>query len=342
MKRTVLISLLCLSCLLLPALARRPQRSIPAPDWVSNPGLYNQENQLVLSGAVENSREAAEASAKSSLIASFRGTVPPDLDYRINRSHALLNNLVYKPENQERISSLRLRSEDNLHGIHFSRYWTEAPRRIHALAQMNRNAACLRYQEQIHQIESRVMALLYRAVHTDDAWERYSLFNSAASLDAHLGQLCQELAIIDPATRANLRLDYDSEVLNTQLREYSRQVRMKIVCESDSLSEGIAPPLQVMASLGFTNDSGSDLVFLYNITREDTDSRRKSEFIYSYSFNLSGPGHENLINFLGSMRFSLPKGSLPGETEILSLRQDIENNLRRLLCESCDTLSLRP
>ena len=341
MKRTVLISLLCLSCLLLPALARRPQRSMPAPDWVSNPSQLSQENQLVVQGAVAVNRELAEETARQNLIAVFRGTLSPELNYRINRSQALLNLLVLKPENRERVQALRQRNEDSLHGIYFSRYWTESPSRIHTVAQMNRNEASLRYQEQIGQIESRVMSILYKAVHTEDAWERYSLFNSVSCLDAHLQQLCQELAVIDPDGRSALRLGYDSEVLETQVREYSRQVRIKIVCTSDSLSEGIAPPLQVMASLGFTNDSSSNLVFLYNLTREQIESRRKSDFIYSYSFNFSGPGHENLIDFLGSVRFTLPKGSSPGETEILRLRQDIEDNLHRLISESCDTLSLR-
>ncbi len=342
MKRTVLLCLVCLSCLLLPALARRPQRALPAPDWVANPSQLSQDNQYIVQGAVASSREQAEETARNNLIAVFRGSLSPDLDYRINRSQALMNSMVLKPENRERIITLRLRNEESLHGIYFTHYWTESPRRIHAVAQMNRSDASLRFQEQINQIQTRVMALLYKAVHTEDAWQRYCLFNSASCLDAHLQQVCQELAVIDPTGRNALRLDYDSEVLETQLREYSRQVRMNIVCESDSLSEGIAPPLQVMASLGFSNTSGSDLVFLYNITREQIETRRKSEYIYNYSFNLKSPVHSNLIQFLGSMRFVLPKGSTPGETEILQLRRDIEDNLLRLIMENCDTISLTP
>lgn len=228
------------------------------PAWVSNPQSVYDEKQYVSATGYGLTRDLAEKSAYTSLIAVFGQRVQGETTVSERYNEALKNGRHTVSEDSELNRNITTSVDlDTVIGAEIKDTWFDGTKTFYAVAVMDKVKGAVLYANMIEKNEETIAQLTKFSAQEKNTLDAYARYDLAASIAYTNGQYLNVLSILNPSMAAAKKASVSSgDTLKLECTKIAQTIPIKVTVQNDR-ERRIASAFEgVISSAGFK--SGGD------------------------------------------------------------------------------------
>ncbi|MCD6180792.1 MAG: hypothetical protein J7K89_00230 [Candidatus Cloacimonetes bacterium] len=286
MMRKILLITLSLLLMACAVQAKKKKGKSGPPKWLDNPQAVYAPSQFLSALGEGDSRSEAEAMASGNLAKIFEQTVTADETF-MQRYDELTqgSNSSVSMENSV-IKNVNVQAGQTLMNIQFGESYTDNMGRVHVIGYLDRLKTGELYEGRINDNAAQIAFFYKKATSSQDAIERYSAMNAAASFVVATDVLLKQLDIISPTSKEFLELGYNGNEIKQQAAELARDISFSINISGDDEGKVAIAVKELMTDYGFVVAPKGLLSTSGTIVMEETDLKRNNVVFVRYDLQL--------------------------------------------------------